>query len=185
MKFCLGMNISRNNQLKLPLVLGPWNAFDLLLLPVPCSSSIIHWFNFILITAVWFGVITVTPFVLNCKNYKSGRHGVLNFCSHDASADYLFELLGWKELDCQRYVQKAVMVYKSLNGLAPDYLCSKFVDRSSVSQPIHKETPRANLPFPFSYWASAMLGQCYGIVFQQSCGKLKPFRVFGCRSYFN
>ena len=37
------------------------------------------------------------------------------------------------KLDCQRQVQKTVMVYKSLNGLAPDYLCSKFVDRSNVS----------------------------------------------------
>ena len=33
------------------------------------------------------------------------------------------------------YNQKlpVIMVYKSLNGLTPDYLSSKFVDRSSVS----------------------------------------------------
>ena len=41
--------------------------------------------------------------------------------------------LAGKKLDCQREVQKAVMVYKSLNGLAPDYLCPKFVDRSGLS----------------------------------------------------
>ena len=28
---------------------------------------------------------------------------------------------------------KKLLVYKLLNGLAPDYLCSKFVDRVSVS----------------------------------------------------
>ena len=55
------------------------------------------------------------------------------YSNYDANADNLIKKLGWRKLDSQRSIHKAVMVYKSLNGLTPDYLSSKFVDRSSVS----------------------------------------------------
>ena len=59
-------------------------------LPVTCSSSTIHWFNLILTTAVWFGVIVVRPLVPNYKNYKIGRHeaSVLRLQLYDS----LFEI---------------------------------------------------------------------------------------------
>ena len=34
--------------------------------------------------------------------------------------------------DLQTQIKKATTVYRSLNGLAPDYLCSKLTYRSSV-----------------------------------------------------
>ena len=58
---------------------------------------------------------------------------VLTFSGYDISADNLFKVLGWKNLECQRQIGVAVMVYKSLNGLAPDYLSSRLVDRSSIT----------------------------------------------------
>ena len=58
---------------------------------------------------------------------------ILTYSNYDANADNLIKKLGWINLDSQRSIHKAVMVYKSLNGLTPDYLSSKFVDRSSVS----------------------------------------------------
>jgi hypothetical protein len=87
---------------------------------------------------------------------------VLTFFSYDTKADYLFEKLGWKKLECQRKFQKAVMVYKSLNDLAPDYLNSMFIDRyrSSVTNYSLRDTesklaipkPRTNyLKNSFSY----------------------------------
>jgi hypothetical protein len=36
------------------------------------------------------------------------------------------------KLETQRQSHQAIMVYKSINGLAPEYLRSKFVDRSCV-----------------------------------------------------
>ena len=58
---------------------------------------------------------------------------ILTYSNYDANADNLIKKLGWIKLDSQRTIHKAVMVYKSLNGLTPDHLSSKFVDRSSVS----------------------------------------------------
>ena len=52
------------------------------------------------------------------------------FLDHDANADLLFEKLCWRALSSQRKLQKAVMVYKSRNGLAPD---SIFTHRESVT----------------------------------------------------
>ena len=58
---------------------------------------------------------------------------ILTYSNYDANADSLIKKLGWIKLDSQRTIHKVVMVYKSLNGFTPDYLSSKFVDRSSVS----------------------------------------------------
>jgi len=53
--------------------------------------------------------------------------------SYDANADNLFVTLGWQKHNLQRELKTATMVYKSLNGLAPDYLKSMFTDRSAIS----------------------------------------------------
>ena len=60
---------------------------------------------------------------------------ILTFSPYDASVDNLFTSLAWKKLEAQRKTQTASMVYKSLNGLAPQYLNSLFpiVMKSLVS----------------------------------------------------
>ena len=58
---------------------------------------------------------------------------ILTFSNYDTNADCLLEGLGWENLEAQRQIQKSVMVYKSVNGLAPENLCSKFSERSCGS----------------------------------------------------
>ena len=54
------------------------------------------------------------------------------FLSYDTDASQLFQNLNWKNICTQRDIQKALMVFKSFNGLlAPDYLTSKFIARSN------------------------------------------------------
>lgn len=85
---------------------------------------------------------------------------VLTSSNYDTNAEYLFEKLGWKNLAFQRRIAKAIMMYKSLNGLAPDYLSEMFVDRSRVTNYTLRDTsgklavpqPRTNfLKNSFSY----------------------------------
>ena len=52
---------------------------------------------------------------------------VLTYSNYYADVNNLFELLGWKSSVSQRQIERATMVFKSLQGLAPEYLCSKFV----------------------------------------------------------
>ena len=57
---------------------------------------------------------------------------VITFSGYDASAVPLIEILGWQKLESQRSFHKAVMVYKSLTGLAPEYVRSMFIHRDTV-----------------------------------------------------
>ena len=57
----------------------------------------------------------------------------LTFSNYDTDAAQLFERLNWENLSTQHDIQKAIMVFKSLNNLAPEYLCSKFINRSMTT----------------------------------------------------
>ena len=48
------------------------------------------------------------------------------------NAGYLFELQGWKTLARQHETEKATMISKSLDGLALEYLCSRFSIRETA-----------------------------------------------------
>ena len=64
---------------------------------------------------------------------KNPAARILTSSSYDAKADDLFVRLGSQKLNLQRELKTGTMVYKSLNGLAPDYLKSMFTDRSATS----------------------------------------------------
>ena len=49
---------------------------------------------------------------------------ILTLSPYDANIDNLFTALAWKKLEAQWKIQTASMVYKSLNGLALQYLNS-------------------------------------------------------------
>ena len=72
---------------------------------------------------------------------------VLTNSNYDADAGHLFELLGWKNLASQQHIQRATMVYKSLHGLAPDYLCSKFEWRETAYN-LRDSENKLNVPLP-------------------------------------
>ena len=52
-----------------------------------------------------------------------------------------------ENLETQRQIHKAQMVYKSLNGLAPNYLSSKFIQRSDIITSSDSENKLA-VPLP-------------------------------------
>ena len=66
------------------------------------------------------------------QRLENGAARVLTYSSYDADANELLKILGWKNLETQCQIHKAQMVYKSLNGLAPSYLSSKFIQRSDI-----------------------------------------------------
>ena len=52
-----------------------------------------------------------------------------NQASYDSNTDELFQALGWRKLKYQRLESAAVMMYKSLHGMTPEYLTSRFVSK--------------------------------------------------------
>ena len=61
---------------------------------------------------------------------------VITYSSYDANANELKKILGWK-----------ILVYKSLNGLAPNYLSSIFIQRSDIITSSDSENKLA-VPLP-------------------------------------
>ena len=55
---------------------------------------------------------------------KLQNRAALTFSRYDADSNRLFRQLNWKDLSTQFQIQKAPMVYKSLNDLVPGYLSS-------------------------------------------------------------
>ena len=72
---------------------------------------------------------------------------VLTYSNYDADAGHLFELLGWKNLASQQQIQRATTVFKSLRGLAPDYLCSKF-ERRETAYNLRDSENKLSVPLP-------------------------------------
>ena len=58
---------------------------------------------------------------------------LLQNSSYDTHSKELLEELGWKTIDELITIVSEVMVYKSLNGLAPQYLCDFFTRNSTLS----------------------------------------------------
>ena len=70
---------------------------------------------------------------------------VLTYSNYDAEAGHLFELLRWKNLASQQQIQRAIMVYKSLHGLAPDYSYSNF-ERQETAHNLGDSEHKLNVP---------------------------------------
>ena len=59
---------------------------------------------------------------------------ILMCANYDSNINELFRALGWHKLKYQRLESAAaVMTYKSLHGMTPEYLSSRFVFRSDVT----------------------------------------------------
>ena len=130
---------------------------------------------------------------LAAKLQKLQNHSarILTFSSYDTNADCLLEGLAWENLETQRKIQKSIMVYKSVNGLAPEYLCSKFSKRSCASgYSLRDITGKLAVPFPrtnylknsFSY-NGAVIWNSLPLELRQA-NSLNSFRS-GCREYFS
>lgn len=73
---------------------------------------------------------------------------ILSFSSFDSSSGPLFEQLDRKRFDTQRQIQVSVMmVYKSLHGLAPNYLSSLFT-RRNISYDLRDNENKLVIPLP-------------------------------------
>ena len=112
---------------------------------------------------------------------KNRTARILTSSSYDANADDLFVRLGWQKLNLQRELKTGTMVYKSLNGLAPDYLKSMFTDPSATSSYSFRNCEgKLALPLPrtnFLKTVSAIVVPCCGTAYLPICGKHKRLLV--------
>ena len=100
---------------------------------------------------------------------------VLTNTCYNADTNQLLKELGWDNLETCRQKLKAEMVYKSLNGLVPNYLSSKFIQRSDVVTAYNLGDSDGKLAIPFPRTITkivlAIVVQFSGIVYPQLLGK--------------
>ena len=73
---------------------------------------------------------------------------VITSSNFDVDVDSLFHKLSWKDLKSQRQIQNALLVFKSLNGLVPAYLTSKFIKRNESNHSLRNSVNKLVVPFP-------------------------------------
>ena len=96
---------------------------------------------------------------------------ILMHASYDSNIDELFRALGMRKLKYQRSESAAVMMYKSLHGMTPEYLTSRFVFRNDITSYRLRNTenklalpqPRTNyLKKSFSYSGAGLWNSLSG-----------------------
>ena len=113
--------------------------------------------NYTLTIAAWCGVAVVKFCAINCSGSKTVPN-VLKNSNYDADARKLLNDLGWKNLETQWLIHKAVMVYKSLNCLAPDNRSVKFILRSDIFNSYYLNKLAVPLPrINYSYCYSGVV----------------------------
>ena len=73
---------------------------------------------------------------------------ILMSAGYDSNLDDLFRALGWRKLCHQRLDKKSIMMYKTLNGMTPEYLRSSFVFRDNLNYHLRNTENTLTLPQP-------------------------------------
>ena len=82
------------------------------------------------------------------KKLQNRATRVITSSNFDVDVDSLFHKLSWKDLKSQRQIQNALMVFKSLNGLVPEYPTSKFIKRNESNYSLRDSVNKLVVPFP-------------------------------------
>ena len=82
------------------------------------------------------------------QNLQNRASRIFTLSSFDADTRTLKNQLGWRDLETQRAIFKAQMVYKSLNHLTPSYLSSRFIQRSDISSAYNLRNSENKLAIP-------------------------------------
>ena len=109
-----------------------------------------------------FGVAVPKHYLTNYRDFKI-----------ELSACQLLQEFGWDNLETRRQNLKAEMVYTSVNGLALNYLSSKFMQRNDVvTYNLRDSDGKLAIPLPrtITKIALAIVVQFSGTVYpQQLC----------------
>ena len=82
------------------------------------------------------------------KKLQNRATRVITSSNFDVDVDSLFHKLSWKDLKSQRQIQNALMVFKSLNVLVPEYPTSKFIKRNESNYSLRDSVNKLVVPFP-------------------------------------
>ena len=131
MKISRGRPTFMKSLKKYPLVLlylsGSVHLCQCTLQPIKIYKGLIEP-HFDYCSAVWDGLTQQLSEKLQKLQNRAIR--VITKSSYDTSSRFLLNSLGWDNLSVRRAKQKANLMYKCINNLAPAYLCNLFAPRT-------------------------------------------------------
>ena len=112
-------------------------------------------------SVVWDGLSQQLCEKLQKLQNRAAR--VITKSSYNTNSSYLLNSLSWDNLSVRRTKQKANLMYKCVNKLAPNYLCNMFTTRTlpfdlcDASQKLYLPKPRTDyLKHSFSYSGASL-----------------------------
>ena len=112
-------------------------------------------------SVVWDGLSQQLCEKLQKLQNRAAR--VITKSSYNTNSSYLLNSLSWDNLSVRRTKQKANLMYKCVNKLAPNYLCNMFTMRTlpfdlrDASQKLYLPKPRTDyLKRSFSYSGASL-----------------------------
>ena len=103
---------------------------------------------------------------------------MLTFSNYDADATELFEFLRWKNLARQQEILKATMVSRCLQGLAPEYLYSRFTWRDPAYD-LRDSENKLNVLLPRTNYYRKSFSLQWRHIMEQSTMRYNEHRVSG------
>ena len=104
------------------------------------NSFIMHISCHILITVVLFGVTAVPNLKINLQNSKKNNARLILDRDFSTPSAFLFSELKWMSFPDRVIYQKALQMYKTLHGGAPEYLRTPFTFTSEIQSRILRST---------------------------------------------
>ena len=121
--------------------------------------------------------------------HRLSNRGLTSSAAFDTSTEYLFHVWNWRKRESQRQIQNVCMVYKSLNGLAPHYLRSRFVQRSTITGYSLRNTavslPRTNFLKNSFRYSGAVLWNSLPTHLRQAGSLASSFKYLTFGIFFN
>ena len=112
-------------------------------------------------SVVWDGLSQQLS--VNLQKLQNRAARVITKSSYNTNSSYLLNSLSWDNLSVRRTKQKANLMYKCVNKLAPNYLCNMFTPRAlpfdlrDASQKLYLPKPRTDyLKRSFSYSGASL-----------------------------
>ena len=139
--------------------------------------------HFVYCSLVWGNCGKILSNKLQKLQNRAAR--VITSSNFDVDVDSLFHKLSWKDLKSQRQIQNALMVFKSLNWLVPEYPTSKFIKRNESNYSLRDSVNKLVIPFPrtnymknsFSYSGTTLSKNSLPCNIRES-GSLNQFKRF-------
>ena len=129
-------------------------------------------------STVWDGLgVTLLDKIQKLQN-RAAR--IITQSNYHTSASNLLEELGWDNVSTRWKKQKAILMFKTLNNRAPEYLRNLFTDRN-LHYSLRDTCGKLNLPRPRTDYMKRSFSYCGAHLWNnlpQSIRTIKSFRIF-------